>query len=82
MTRATESGKTVTFSKRGCEFSNDQGQVTAFATKQGSFYHLKLSGKSQEYMNAAVSEHKERLCHRRFGHLNEQGLQKLVKKNW
>ena len=39
VSRATEAGKSVTFSKGGCEFSDDSGQTTAFATKQGSLYH-------------------------------------------
>ncbi len=73
-------GKTVTFSNVGCKFLDDQDQVTAFAEKHGSLYHLKTNKKSQEVLNAAVSENKERLWHRRFGHLNEQSLQKLVKK--
>ena len=34
VSRATEAGKSVTFSKGGCEFSDDSGQTTAFATKQ------------------------------------------------
>jgi hypothetical protein len=29
----------------------------------------------------AQSENKERLWHRRFGHLNEQGMKRLVKKD-
>lgn len=78
--RATEMGKTVSFSNIGCEFTDDQDNVTAFATKQGSLYHLKINRKYQESVNAAISESKERLWHRRFGHLNEQSLQKLVKK--
>ena len=40
VSRATEARKVVTFSKAGCEFSDDHGQVTAFATKQGSLYLL------------------------------------------
>ena len=80
VSRATEAGKLVTFSRRGCEFSNDRGQTTAFATRQGSLYHLELYKRSLECVNAAVKENKERLWHRRFGHLNEQSSQKLAKK--
>ena len=36
--------------------------------------------KSQESVNVAQVENNERLWHRRFGHLNEQSMQKLVKK--
>ena len=80
VSRATEARKHVTFSKNGCEFSNEHGQITAFATKQGSLYHLELCRKSQESVYAVQKESKERLWHRRFRHLNEQSLQKLMKK--
>ena len=80
VSRATEAGKSVTFSKGGCEFSDHSGQTTAFATKQGSLYHLELCGKPQESVHAVQKESMERLWHRRFGHLNEQSLQKLAKK--
>ena len=77
--RATEAGKSVTFSKTGCEFSDDCGEITAFATKRGSLYHLEVYRKSQESVHAVQKENKERLWHRRYGHLNEQSLQKLVR---
>ncbi len=80
VSRATEAEKTVTFSRKGCEFLNSCGQTIAFATKQGSLYHLELCRKSQESVHAVQKENKERLWHRRFGHLNKQSLQKLVKK--
>ena len=80
VSRATEAGKSVTFSKKGCKFSNDSGQTTAFATKRGNLYHLEVSRKTKESINTALEENKERVWHRRFGHLNEQSLQKLAKK--
>ena len=82
VSRATEAGKSITFSKGGCEFSDDSGQTTAFATKQGSLYHLELCGKPQKSVHAVQEESMERLWHRRFGHLNEQSLQKLAKKEF
>ena len=39
------------------------------------------SRKSQENASVAQSDNKERLWHRRFGHLNEQSMKKLVKKD-
>ena len=79
--RATEARKVVTFSKTGCEFSDDHDQVTAFAAKQGSLYLLEVCRKSQESVHTTTREEsKERLWHRRFGHLNEQSLQRLVKR--
>jgi len=80
VTRAIESGKTVTFRQTGCEFKNNQGQITAVATKQGSLYHLKMCSKSQKCLNTIVSESKERMWHQRFGHVNKMSRQKLVKK--
>jgi len=61
VTRAIESGKTVKFSKTGCEFKKDPGQITAVATKQGSLYHLKMCSKSQECLKTIVSENRRKI---------------------
>ena len=80
MTRAAEAGKTVHFDDSGCEFRNESGQVIALGAKQGSLYYLKFTRKLQESANVTQSKNNERLWHRRFGHLNEQSMRKLVKK--
>ena len=78
VSRAAESGKTVHFDDSGCEFRDQHGEVIALGARQGSLYYLKFARKSQA--NLAQSENKERLWHRRFGHLNEQSMQKLVRR--
>ena len=54
--------------------------MIALSTKQGSLYYLNFSRSSQETVNVAQRENKKRLWHRRFGQLNEQSMQKLMKK--
>ena len=80
VSRAAESGKTVHFDDSSCEFQNGDGEVIALGARQGSLYYLKFARKSWETVNMAQSKNKERLWHRRFGHLNEQSTKKLVKK--
>ena len=78
--KATEAGKTVKFYNTSCEFVNSSDETVAFATKQGNLYCLEFLRKSHESANAAQKESKEHLWHRRFGHLSEQGMQKLARK--
>ena len=80
VSRAAEAGKTIKFYNSSCEFVNSSGETIAFATKQGSLYCLEFLRKSQESVNTAHTESKEKLWHRRFGHLSEQGMKKLVRK--
>ena len=53
----------------------------ALCVREGSLYYLNCTMKSQESVNVAQEGSKERLWHRCFGHLNEQSVQKLVKKD-
>ena len=78
--RATEAGKTVKFDKTSCEFINKKNQRVAFATKVGGLYHLEFCQHSRQGVNLVKEKGKERLWHRRFGHLNKQSLEKLAKK--
>ena len=78
--RAAEAGKSVYFDDSGCEFVNEASETVALGVRQGSLYYLKFARRSQEGVYVAQTENKERLWHRRFGHLNEQSMQKLVKK--
>ena len=78
--RAVDTKKTVHFNDASCEFWNESGEIMAFCVREGSLYYLNCTMKSQESVNVAQEESKERLWHRRFGHLNEQSTQKLVKK--
>lgn len=79
--RATEAGKDVQFDDFSCKFQNESGETIALGKRHGSLYFLELA-KPQESVSVAQSskENKERLWHRRFGHLNEQSMQKLVKR--
>ena len=79
VSRATEAGKTVHFDDDDCEFRNDTDEVIALGVRDGSLYYLKFVRKSQNETNVAQVRDKKRLWHRRFGHLNEQSMQKLVK---
>ena len=49
----------------------------AFATKVGSLYYLEYCRKEQA--NTTDDNNKERLWHRRYGHVGEKNLQKLAK---
>ena len=80
VSRATEAGKTVQFNSSGCKLLNEKGKAIAFAEKHGSLFHLKVNRESQGSINAVQRQNKENLWHRRFGHLNEQSMQKLVRK--
>ena len=74
VSRATQSGKTVKFDSTGCTFVNSENEVTAFATKQGSLFYLEVCRNS-----ACAAKGEDRLWHRRYGHLSEESLKKLVR---
>ena len=80
--RATEAGKDVQFDDSSCEFHNESGETIALGKRHWSLYYLEFAGKPQESVSVARNSkvNKERLWHRRFGHLNEQSMQKLVRK--
>ena len=78
VSKASEKGKTVNFDESGCEILNADGKCIAYASKLGSLYYLKFS-RDRQCVNVASKGNKERLWHRRYGHLSEKGLQKLAK---
>ena len=53
---------------------NSENEVTAFATKQGSLFYLEVCRNS-----ACAAKGEDRLWHRRYGHLSEESLKKLVR---
>ena len=61
----------------GCEILNEKKKVIAFATRVGNLYCLEYCRKAQR-ANVA-EESKERLWHRRYGHLGERKLQDMAK---
>ena len=75
--RAGDAGKTDS----SCEFRNEEDEIVALGAREGSLYYLKCTRKSQESVSVVRSENKERLWHRRFGHLSEQSMKKLVKED-
>lgn len=76
VSKTAEAGNTTKFSKSGCEIVDKKGKVVAFATKVGNLYYLEYCRK--ERVNVTESDAKERLWHRRYGHLGEQNLRKLA----
>ena len=78
VSKASNAGKIAKFSKFGCEILNAKKEVIAFATRVGDLYHLERCHKHQS-VNVVNKESKERLWHRRYGHLGEQNLQKIAK---
>ena len=53
-------------------------EVIVFATRVGDLYYLERCHKPQS-ANVVDKENKERLWHRRYGHLGEQSLQKIAR---
>ena len=79
VSKAAETGNTTKFTGTGCDIIDRKRKVVAFATKVGNLYYLEYCRK--EKVNVTDIENKERLWHRRYGHLGEQNLQKLSKTN-
>lgn len=77
VTKVSEAGKTTRFNKSGCEILNGD-KVIAFATRVGNLFYLEFC-RNPEQVNSAQKERKERLWHRRYGHLGEHSLRKLAK---
>ena len=78
VSKATEAGKTVDFDETGCKILNADGRCIASGTKVGNLYYLKVS-KDHHHLTVAAGSNKERLWHRRYGHLSEQNLQMLTR---
>ena len=79
VSRSAQSGKSVSFDDSGCEFVNQAGETTAVGARQGCLYYLKYARRPRQAVHVARDSNKERLWHRRFGHLNEQCMRKLMK---
>ena len=77
VSKASEAGKTTRFDNSGCEIVNQDKKMIAFATRVGNLYCLEYCRKSQR-VNVA-ERNKERLWHRRYGHIGEQKLQRMAK---
>ena len=77
VTKVSEHGKVIRFDDAGCQILNKCDKCIAVATKLGNLYYLQC--KELEKIQLSMAE-KERLWHRRYGHLGEQNLQKLASK--
>ena len=80
VSKASSAGKTVKFDKSGCEILNEQKSLIAFATRAGNLYHLEHCRNPQS-VNVADKDSKEKLWHRRYGHLGEQNLKKIAREH-
>ena len=74
VSKASEAGKTTKFDNSGCEIRNKNEEEIGFATRVGNLYYLEYCRNAQK-MNAAVAN-KERLWHRRYGHIGEQNCRR------
>ena len=77
VSKASHAGKVTKFDKSGCEILNKEGKVILFATRVGNLYYVEHCRKTQTVHLA--ENNKERLWHRRYGHIGEQNLQKIAK---
>ena len=63
----SKAGKTTKFDSSGCQIMNHNSQIIAFATRVGNLYCLEVCHNAQQ-LNVVE---KDRLWHRRYGHLND-----------
>ena len=76
----TKSGKSFEFSESSGKIIDENGELIANGTKNGKLYNLKCNGIKP--MNCAMKcsngkETKEKVSHRRFGHLGVNNVEKL-----
>ncbi|GAB1600790.1 hypothetical protein Ahia01_000357100 [Argonauta hians] len=82
VSKATKSGKTCIFSDSNCQILDNKQKVVATGSKIGNLYYLNCCevNESTHAANSCLDGNsKEEIWHRRFGHLGEKNLQKLVK---
>ena len=74
--RAFDAEYILNFSKQGVKILSKQKEVVGMANRVGTLYHLEFCRKQQA--NVAEKNSKEKLWHRRYGHLEEQNLKTLA----
>ena len=77
--KTTEAGNTVRFGETHGEFTNRQGEVLAVASKAGGLYYLNCEPLYDRVNVSSDQQSKEKLWHRRFGHLGMRNMNKLKK---
>ena len=84
VSKATKSGKTVTFDEDGCHILDESQKLIANAKRVGNLYYLSYVD-SGHHANPTVESSsvasKEVTWHKRYGHLGVQNVQKLAKEN-
>ena len=84
VSKATKSGKTVTFDEDGCHILDESQKLIVNAKRVGNLYYLSYVD-SGHHANPTVESSsvasKEVTWHKRYGHLGVQNLQKLAKEN-
>ena len=79
VTKASESGKIIKFDDAGCKILNMHNKLIAIATKVGSLYYLECTELNKvQQLSVVIKGSKERLWHRRYGHLGEKNLKNLA----
>ena len=81
VTKASQTGKVVKFTKSGSYILDRKHKVVAKATKVGSLYLLDHIPNCERANVAKQPETKEDVWHKRYGHLGVSSLQKLANKN-
>ena len=76
VSKAAEAGRTTQFDESGCQIFNSDMNVIAVAKRVGNLYYLECQ---ENHSLSVMMQSNERLWHRRFGHLGENGLVKLAK---
>ena len=76
MLKTSEIGNSVKFIKSGCEIFNKGKMIIAFATKVGNLFYLEHCRKTQNLY--VVEESRQRLWHRRYGHIGENSLRTIT----
>ena len=79
VTKATQKGKVVKFTKSACYMLNKKHQMIAKATKVGSLYQLEYKPNHERANLAEKADTKEDIWHKRFGHLGVGSLLKLAR---
>ena len=77
VSKAAEAGRTTQFDENGCQILSSDMSVIAVAKRVGNLYYLECQ--ENKSLTTTTMQSKERLWHRRFGHLGEHGLTKLAK---
>ena len=83
VSKATKSGKTVTFDEDGCHILDESQKLIANAKRVGNLYYLSYVD-SGHHANPTVESSsvasKEVTWHKRYGHLGVQNLQNWQKR--